>query len=757
MAVALLLGLLTALPQAWQTTAQTATAPSFAYDQVSNAANKNEFPRIALGNTTLYTTWKTGTPPSSSRTSYSFRDESGTTWPAQKDFGGLSQGSYQTSSVAVSPKDGSVHLVWAEPNGVYYAPGQSNGAGTPVKISTSGTFPHFPHVTVDKLGRIWAVWSAEQPKGSDNIFYRYSADGGATWLPQGGDGLIESNNSKNPWIAADQTGGVHVVYNYGSPDWDIRYAVWDGSKWVKQTLRSTGISADASITIDPSNNIHVTWRQQRGFAQFSVYYATKPVGSGSWSVSNLYDGDNINKTVAIFADASGGLHVTWMEINHYDIFYIYKPAGGSWLSPVAKVTNDSRVQANPDVVASTATGLVHIVYEDWDSESLVNIRHAHAVVSTAAEPSATPQLPAHVKASPVAVSFIDIQRSPTELRWRWGAPPTDTANDSGGWVPFANPKSIPLPAISNSTCQPLTLYTQVRSASATQTGAKTATTSFDNAVQANVRIVNPFLAGLPQTLAQVSDVGVSDSDGAYDGDPSYTRIPQFFLSISDAGDCSGLTSFTVPASNFSGSIANGQYQNKVALPQAANTAPGSTQTIGVSVLDGLGNFGNYSAQLTYDPANTVTNGGTPNSAGLPVLHSGAVGADNGNSIIRTLSFSNVNVTDNVYGIKENLPSGRQFWGVWIANSRSPNLDVHDQTLKWFPVRVPSPNSSFTVQWDLFTGLNIGPDRTKTGDYYVYVRFLDGAGNATNTMLTPLKVTLQPGYTIPTYYLPVVHK
>ena len=115
MAVALLLGLLTALPQAWQTTAQTATAPSFAYDQVSNAANKNEFPRIALGNTTLYTTWKTGTPPSSSRTSYSFRDESGTTWPAQKDFGGLSQGSYQTSSVAVSPKDGSVHLVWAEP------------------------------------------------------------------------------------------------------------------------------------------------------------------------------------------------------------------------------------------------------------------------------------------------------------------------------------------------------------------------------------------------------------------------------------------------------------------------------------------------------------------------------------------------------------------------------------------------------------------------------------------------------------------
>src|SRR5581483_1202335 len=191
---------------------------------------------------------------------------------------------------------------------------------------------------------------------------------------------------------------------------------------------------------------------------------------------------------------------------------------------------------------------------------------------------------------------------------------------------------------------------------------------FDNAVQANVRIVNPFLAGLPQTFAQVSDVGVSDSDGAYDGDPSYTRIPQFFLSISDAGDCSGLDSFSVPASNFGADITGGQYQNKITLPQAANTTPGSTQTIGVTVLDGASNLGNFTAQLTYDPANTDTTGNTPNTNGLPVLNSGSVSADNANSIVRTLSFSNVNVTDNVYGIKENLPSGRQFWGVWIANS-----------------------------------------------------------------------------------------
>ncbi len=52
---------------------------------------------------------------------------------------------------------------------------------------------------------------------------------------------------------------------------------------------------------------------------------------------------------------------------------------------------------------------------------------------------------------------------------------------------------------------------------------------------------------------------------------------------------------------------------------------------------------------------------------------------------------------------------------------------------------------------------IGPDRNKPGDYFVYVRFLDGAGNPSSTALPVVKVTLAPGYTIPTYALPLIRK
>jgi hypothetical protein len=132
-----------------------------------------------------------------------------------------------------------------------------------------------------------------------------------------------------------------------------------------------------------------------------------------------------------------------------------------------------------------------------------------------------------------------------------------------------------------------------------------------------------------------------------------------------------------------------------------------------------------------------------------------VTADSANSIIRTLSFQGIDVTDNLYGQRESLPAGKQFWGVWIANSTSSTATADDPSLNWYPVRVPAPNSSFVVKWDLFAGLNFTSDlRNKTGDYYVFVRFLDGAGNASTGSLSKVKVTLTAGYDIPTVRLPV---
>jgi hypothetical protein len=91
--------------------------------------------------------------------------------------------------------------------------------------------------------------------------------------------------------------------------------------------------------------------------------------------------------------------------------------------------------------------------------------------------------------------------------------------------------------------------------------------------------------------------------------------------------------------------------------------------------------------------------------------------------------------------------------VWIANSRT-DVGAEDPNLNWYPVRVTQSGSDFSLKWSLFSGLNYGTAADKTGDYYTYVRFLDGAGNPSVAALK-LKTTLQSGYTFPSLSLPFI--
>jgi hypothetical protein len=116
------------------------------------------------------------------------------------------------------------------------------------------------------------------------------------------------------------------------------------------------------------------------------------------------------------------------------------------------------------------------------------------------------------------------------------------------------------------------------------------------------------------------------------------------------------------------------------------------------------------------------------------------------------------VNDNLYGQQASLPqlpAGKQFWGVWVANTTSSTMTADDPSLNWYPVRVPTPDSSFTIKWDIFSGLGFTSDlKNKPGDYYVFVRFLDGAGNASEGSLK-VTVPLSAGYDIPTVQLPTL--
>jgi hypothetical protein len=112
----------------------------------------------------------------------------------------------------------------------------------------------------------------------------------------------------------------------------------------------------------------------------------------------------------------------------------------------------------------------------------------------------------------------------------------------------------------------------------------------------------------------------------------------------------------------------------------------------------------------------------------------------------------VNVTDNLY--RSNSP-GTQFWGVWVANGPRNDLNPDPNDLLWVPVEVADPATSFSFSWNLFNN-GPGPATDQQGQYVVFVKFLDGAGNP-STATFSTTVTLDAGYSLPTQRLPLVLK
>jgi hypothetical protein len=196
----------------------------------------------------------------------------------------------------------------------------------------------------------------------------------------------------------------------------------------------------------------------------------------------------------------------------------------------------------------------------------------------------------------------------------------------------------------------------------------------------------------------------------------YTRSLIGTMRITDVTDPSGLASYAIndqPAVNFD------TYNINKQIPVNFNSI---TSTVGISLTltDGAGNTEIRGIRpLTYDvEPPRISVDPTPAFTATPGVFSGTIGLTGGT------------ITDDLYSA-----SGRQYWGVWVANAKCVGdvvggcpADTASQ-LRWGAVPVSDPTS---IPWNLLHGLNQAPS---SGLYRTYIRVLDGAGNASTTAVT----------------------
>ncbi|NTV99706.1 MAG: hypothetical protein HGA19_00195 [Oscillochloris sp.] len=668
---------------------------------------------------------------------------------------------YATVSVAIGP-DGTTYYAWTDPpnNRVYVRTMSASGNLGPIQAIDGGTsYPVSAKVGVTTDNQVFVVWRVP-----DNpLQLRRSTDGGVSWT-----GRSDINNH-DPYgetfdLAAGPDGEMAVSY-YSQQSGLLRVytGIWNSgtSKFdVSQVSSSNDNYADSSITYSPDGTLYTSWRGVDESGSHSGVFYSERKSDGSWPVSHITTGTVFGK-VNIDSDESGNLNFAWIskESGTYQIFYLLKPAGDSFRNIIA--SNSTGTLFNPHAAASISSNgsFEHVVYERFDGSTPYAYYALFKYDSQAY--SGTPLIESGAATvggkTSVSVSFTDlvgVTASTTQVRWRWNAAPTDSDSDSSGWQTYANPLTVAIPTsiLEDTSCGASTLYTQLRDTSSdrTQETAASDSITIDGVVQGAAEVYNPYLSTTTSTASTSEIQAELTSSGATSaGDPKYTRLPFIYLNAVDEGDCTGITTISYGKSLNSWTktyISEGTgYSGLVSLPDIANLTPGYTQPVVVQIADGAGNTSNYTFNITYDDENP-----TLVSADQPTATANTHG-----DILQDLQFTNVTVTDTYTQGSGSLQ--RHFWGVWLANSTTDvSNPLTNTSLKWTAVAAPQTGADFTISnWSLATGLSSVPTDGTSRTYYIYGRFLDGAGNPSTS--TPLKITVTSTMTQPKLSLPMIQQ
>jgi len=225
-----------------------------------------------------------------------------------------------------------LHLVWEDDTPgnreIYYR--KSTDAGTTWSTSKRLTWTAgasvYPAVCADSSNKIHVFWNDDTP-GNDEIYYRKTTDGGATWSSV--QRLTWSAGaSENPAVAADSFGNLHLMWaDYTPGDYEVFYrkstdggGIWSSSKRLTWTA---GESEFPAISVDSSNEIHVVWNDNVA-GNNEIYYAKSTDGGSNWTTSQRITYSAGHSWHAVIAsDSSGNLHVLWSDNTpgNYQIYY----------------------------------------------------------------------------------------------------------------------------------------------------------------------------------------------------------------------------------------------------------------------------------------------------------------------------------------------------------------------------------------------------------------------------------------------------
>jgi hypothetical protein len=167
-------------------------------------------------------------------------------------------------------------------------------------------------------------------------------------------------------IALDDDDHPHISYfNYDT--WDLKYAHWDGSAWISETVDVEG-GWDSYIALDSNDRPHIAYRDAQGFSGTALKHAH---WNGSvWQIDTVKDlaSSISSRNTTLALDGDDQPHISYsLSDSGDDPDYLYHAYldGGDWTTETVATAN----YIGDNAIALDSAGNPRIIYYAIDGET----------------------------------------------------------------------------------------------------------------------------------------------------------------------------------------------------------------------------------------------------------------------------------------------------------------------------------------------------------------------------------------------------
>jgi len=349
--------------------------------RITRTSGRSLFPSIAIDSSnTIHVVW-TDYTPGNGEIYYKKTTDGSSTWsPAQRLT--WTSGRSLVPSIAIDSSN-TIHVVWEEDTpdtydgDIYYQRSTDGGVTwtTSQNLTQNRGWSWSPDIGVDSSNNLHVVWIDDDFTSNQDVCYKKSTDGGATW--SAGKYLTQSdfNPCGEPSIFVDSFDNLHVVASQPYPYWivgtdtEILYlkSADAGVTWMGQIINgnNSGYSERPKIAVDSSGNPHVVWCDNTP-GNYEIYYNQSTDGGDTWATSKkLTRNSGWSYSPDIAVDPSNNPHVVWFDSSpgNCEIFYRKSTNRGATWTARKRLTWTSSVSEEPDI-AVDSHGNLHLVWQD---------------------------------------------------------------------------------------------------------------------------------------------------------------------------------------------------------------------------------------------------------------------------------------------------------------------------------------------------------------------------------------------------------